>query len=119
MVRSGDGFRMTYVIPHKDQTNIPTTEQIVWIPPKVTYKKDKSGRIVRKVRKGYSRKQKIEISNLDRERAIVQEGGKPRSSANSSYRVVELVLDYNFGNDFPNFLQTYLKSKGWGIERKK
>ena len=119
LLKSGEGFRLDYVLPDKEETFIPTTEQKIWVPPTSYMTKDKNGRRVRRKRKGYMKTVKVEVSNLDRERAIQQQGDKARSSANSAYRVVELALDYNFGEDFPNFLQTYLKSKGWDIERKK
>ena len=118
--KDGQGFRLDYEIPDKSETNIPTVEQQIWVPASTYVTKDKkTGRRVTRKRKGYMKTIKAEVSNLDRTRAITQEGDKPKSGANSAYRVVELALDYNFGDDFPNFLQTYLKSKGWDIERKK
>jgi len=60
----------------------------------------------------------VEVPNLDRDSAMQQEDGKSKSSANSAYRVVELALDYNFGDELPKFLESFLKSKGWELERK-
>ena len=59
----------------------------------------------------------VEVSNINRDSASQQEGDKAKSSANSTYRVVELTKDYMFGDDLPQFLQTYLKSKGWNVGR--
>ena len=119
LIKNGGGFRLDYEIPEKSETFIPTVDQQIWVPPTSYVTKDKNGRRVRRKRKGYMKTIKAEVSNLDRDRATNQQGGKSKSSANSAYRVVELILDYNFGEDFPNFLQQYLKSKGWDIERKK
>ena len=120
LIKSGEAFRLEYEIPAKSETNIPTEKQQVWVPASTYMAKDKkSGRMVSRKRKGHSKTINVEVSNTNRNSSMNQQGDKAKSSANSSYRVVELALDYNFGDDLPNFLTTYLKSKGWDIERKK
>ena len=120
IIKEGAGHTLTYSIPDKSKTDIPTEKQQVWVPASTYMAKDKkSGRMVSRKRKGHSKTINVEVSNTNRNSSMNQQGDKAKSSANSSYRVVELALDYNFGDDLPNFLTMYLKSKGWDIERKK
>jgi len=119
LLPEGAGFRLEYQIPDKSETNIPTQEKEIWVPASKYMATDKkSGRKVTRTRKGHKKKINVEVPNLDRDSAMQQEDGKSKSSANSAYRVVELALDYNFGDELPKFLESFLKSKGWELERK-
>jgi|TARA_R110002167_G_scaffold86433_4_gene233979 hypothetical protein len=118
IIKEGAGHTLTYSIPDKSKTDIPTEKQQVWVPASTYMAKDKkSGRMVTRKRKGYKKTIEVEVSNINRDSASQQEGDKAKSSANSTYRVVELTKDYMFGDDLPQFLQTYLKSKGWNVGR--
>jgi len=60
---------------------------------------------------------KAEVSNINRRNTAGEENDNSKSSANSAYRVVEMARDFTLGDDLPQFLQSYLSSKGWSVER--
>ena len=118
LLPTGNGFLLEYQLPDKSETNIPTQEKEIWVPASKYMATDKkSGRKVTRTRKGHKKKINVEVANLNRD-SSAQEGDKAKSSSNSSYRVVELATEYCVGSELPNFLESFLKSKGWELERK-
>ena len=90
----------------------------VWVPAtSYTTKDKKTGRRVSRKRKGYTKTVKVEVSNINRGNTSWGEIDNAKSGANSAYRVVELARDFTLGDDLPQFLHSYLASKGWNVER--
>jgi hypothetical protein len=118
ITKDSDGYLLEYSIPDKSETSIPTETKQVWVPPTTYMTKDKkTGRKVTRKRKGYKKTIKVEVSNINRVDSVWGESDNAKSSANSAYRVVELARGYTLGDDLPEFLHSYLSSKGWNVER--
>ena len=56
-----DGVTISYTVPDSSKLDIPTAEIMQWVPATTFAGKDKSGRSTMKRRKGYQRKQKLEL----------------------------------------------------------
>jgi HSP20 family molecular chaperone IbpA len=118
IVKDGEGYILKYELPDKSETNIPTEDKQVWVPAtSYTTKDKKTGRRVSRKRKGYTKTVKAEVSNINRSNTAWGETDNAKSSANSAYRVVEMARDFTLGDDLPQFLHSYLSSKGWNVER--
>ena len=105
---AGQGSSSTLEIsvpPRKEMTGIKSQEQDVWVPPTTYATKDKNGRPTMRKRKGYKRKQKIELET--------EESSSPRADSKPSQTgtvrwVREKIIDYHFKKDFGNFLAQHL-----------
>ena len=118
IVKNSEGYILKYELPDKSETSIPTEDKQVWVPAtSYTTKDKKTGRRVSRKRKGYTKTVKAEVSNINRSNTAGEENDNSKSSANSAYRVVEMARDFTLGDDLPQFLHSYLSSKGWNVER--
>ncbi len=112
---SGGGGTFEFIIPDKGDLDIKTQEHEVWVPPTTYVAKDKSGRPTMRRRKGYKRKQKIELK--DDESSPVREGGKQAQTGSGRW-VVQQMFDYHIPpSDFADFLAKHISGKEYEVER--
>tara|TARA_Y100000310_G_C20362248_1_gene659538 strand:- start:84 stop:557 length:474 start_codon:yes stop_codon:yes gene_type:complete len=109
-----EGTTLSFTVPDSSKLDIPTAEIMQWVPATTFAGKDKSGRPTMKRRKGYQRKQKIELPKNESSMDNVK--SKP-SKTGSIQNVSDKIFDYHFGDDFIDFLTKRLSGKEMKAER--
>jgi hypothetical protein len=114
-LESGGGT-LQFTVPDRKDLNIKTQDQEVWIPATMVVKKDKHNRLTRRPRKGYKRKQKIELK--ENESSPTREDGK-QAQTGSLKSVMQKIFDYHFTDEFADFLTKNLSGKEFEVKRGK
>jgi hypothetical protein len=109
-----EGVTISFTIPDSSKLDIPTSEIMQWVPATTFAGKDKSGRLTMKRRKGYQRKQKLE---LPKEESFMEGRKQKPSKTGSKQSVVDKIFDYHFGDEFIDFLTKQLSGKEMKAER--
>lgn len=116
LIPEGEGFTFSFILPPREEANIPMQEVTVWVPATTYITRDKSGRRVRRRQKGYKRKQKVELPSHTQVGVSKKDRTGEFSSAVSRDRIAQLVMSY-MEDDLPDFLVRYFNSRGWDAER--
>ena len=108
------GGTFQFTVPDRKDLNIKTQDQEVWIPATMYATKDKDGRPTMRKRKGYKRKQKIELK--ENESSPNREDGK-QAQTGSLRNVTQKIFDYHFTDEFADFLAKNLSGKEFEVKR--
>ena len=85
------GGTFQFTVPDRKDLNIKTQDQEVWVPATTYATKDKHGRPTMRKRKGYKRKQKIELK--ENESSSTRPEGK-QAQTGSLKGITQKIFDY-------------------------